>query len=376
MSIVLICFWLSALAVVYTYVGYPLMLWGWAMWAIRRPRRAAYEPSVSVVLAAYNEGRTIRRRIQNLLLMDYPQSRMEIVVVSDGSTDETDEIVRRFADVGVILLRQEHAGKARAINLGVEHASGEIVVFADARQTFERNAIRALTRNFNDPAVGAVSGELMLREGVNPLAPSLGGYWAYEKWLRKKESDIDSAVGVTGAIYAIRRELFTPMPPETILDDVYVPMQIVLKGYRTVFEPAAIAYDEISSKPENELRRKIRTLTGNYQLLRMMPEILSPYRNRIWFQYLSHKVARLVVPFCLPAMAVSNLFMLDGFYLFTASFQACLYVLAAVGALIGLRRREPLLTSLPHAFVMMNWAAVLGFIYFVTARKNVWVKTG
>ena len=375
MSIALVCFWVSALAVGYTYVGYPALLWVWSRWVRRRASQAPYEPSVSVVVAAYNEGHLLRRRIQNMLMMDYPRSRIEIIVVSDGSTDDTDEVVAGFADVGVVLLRQEHAGKAPAINLGVKHASGEIIVFADARQTFERNAISALTRNFNDPKVGAVSGELMLREGVNPLAPSLGGYWAYEKWLRKMESSIDSTVGATGAIYAIRRELFRPMPPDTILDDVYTPMQVVLQGYRTVFEPAAIAYDEISSRPESEKRRKIRTLTGNYQLLRLVPSILSPYRNRVWFQYMSHKVGRLAAPILLIAMAAANLCELHGFYLVTLGLQGALYSLAAAGALIGRRRREPWITSLPHAFVMMNWAALIGLVYFATGRKNVWVKS-
>jgi cellulose synthase/poly-beta-1,6-N-acetylglucosamine synthase-like glycosyltransferase len=231
-----------------------------------------------------------------------------------------------------------HRGKAEALNSGVAMATGEVVLFADARQRFERRAIRELVANFADASVGAVSGELVLLDGQGKEASdAVGAYWRYEKTLRAMESDIHSVPGATGAIYAIRRELFVPLSMGTILDDVMIPMRIVLAGKRVIFDPAAQAYEVADRDMREEYERRIRTLAGNYQLFAMMPELLAPWRNRLFVQVVSHKLGRLVVPYCLLALFVANLFLLHGFYLAVFAGQVLWYALAGIGWFISTR---------------------------------------
>jgi cellulose synthase/poly-beta-1,6-N-acetylglucosamine synthase-like glycosyltransferase len=231
-------------------------------------------------------------------------------------------------------------GKASALNRGLARATGAVVVFADARQLFETRAIRELAANFADESVGAVSGELILLDAEGRVAgDAVGLYWRYEKKLRAMESDIHSVPGTTGAIYAIRRSLFEPLPAQTVLDDVVIPMRIVLRGKRALFDPAARAYDTVAASPEIEYDKKRRTLMGNYELLVEMPELLLPWRNPIFVQLLSHKVGRLVIPYCLVALLLSNLFLLHGFYLLFFACQVVWYLMACAGWLISLGHR-------------------------------------
>lgn len=368
-------FWICVAGLSYTYVGYPCVLAMWSAVHKRRVNTGPCQPFVSIVVAAHNESNAMRRRLENLLALEYPKDQREIIVVSDGSTDGTDEIVKEYERQGVILLRQPKAGKAAALNLGVSHAKGEVVLFADARQVFDPGVIRELVVNFHDPTVGAVSGELVFdNEDAGAVTRSIGAYWRYEKWMRKMESQIDSMLGATGAIYAIRRGLFQPIPPETLLDDVLIPMRIVLQGKRAVFEPQALAYDEVTNSPKAELRRKVRTLAGNYQLLCLLPSVLLPIRNRVFLQFLSHKVARLAGPFLMILMLLSNLTILEGGYVVSAVSQIALYALALAGSSEGVRSKARLLTAMPHTFLMMNYAAFLGFILFVTRRRNLWAR--
>jgi cellulose synthase/poly-beta-1,6-N-acetylglucosamine synthase-like glycosyltransferase len=206
------------------------------------------------------------------------------------------------------------------------------VLFADSRQMFDKKAIRELVANFADASVGAASGELvLLDEQGKETSDAAGAYWRYEKGLRGMESVIHSVPGATGAIYAIRRELFTPLLLGTILDDVVIPMRIVLAGKRVVFDPAARAYEVASRNASSEYERKIRTLAGNYQLIVQMPALLAPWRNRIFVQFISHKLGRLLVPYCLVALFVSNLFLLHGLYLVAMLGQMVWYSLAGAG---------------------------------------------
>ncbi|RPI48992.1 MAG: glycosyltransferase family 2 protein, partial [Acidobacteria bacterium] len=239
-------FWTGLALGAYVYLGYPALAWLRRRYVPRPVARTPIEPYVTVVVVAYNEGHRIGRRIENLLASDYPPQRLAIVVGSDGSTDDTVESAARYRNEGVIVREfGQRRGKAAVLNDLVASAKGDIVVFADARQRFEPGAIRALVANFADPEVGAVSGELHLtkREGTSPGGEGAGFYWKYEKFIRANESRSGSTVGATGAIYAIRRRLFEPVPKDTILDDVLIPMKIVRKGYRVVFEPDARAHD-------------------------------------------------------------------------------------------------------------------------------------
>jgi len=373
-------FWIALSTLGYTYFGYPLVLRLWSRWASRPVVKAPFTPSVSVVIAAHNEEARIARRIENCLALEYPDDRLEVIVVSDGSTDRTEDIVGRYAGARVRLAAMPHRmGKAAALNRGAAEAGGEIIVFTDARQTFEPKAVRELAANFSDPRVGAVTGELVLREGPEEAPrPATGLYWRYETWIRKAESRIDSVVGTSGSIYAIRRRLFVPLPHGTILDDVLIPMRIVLHGYRVVFDEQARAFDTATVRFEQEFRRKVRTLAGNYQVLRLAPELLSPVRNRLLFQYGSHKVTRLLAPFFLIALLGASAVLADGGYGVALGLQMLGYALAWVGW--QLRRfdvRVPVMSVLT-TFVMLNYAALLGLMLFLKGRcdePDLWVKT-
>ncbi|HKP14325.1 MAG TPA: glycosyltransferase family 2 protein, partial [Blastocatellia bacterium] len=347
-------FWFSVTAIIYTYLGYPLAVWALARCRRRAVRKAAVTPSVSVVIACHNEARNIEARLRNLLACDYPQDRLEIIVVSDGSADMTADIARRFAPDRVrVFAYERQRGKAVALNVGVEMAAGEVVVFADARQRFERGAIRQLVANFADPTVGAASGELLLA-GSAGVGESVGLYWKYEKWIRKNESRFDSVVGATGAIYAIRKRLWRPLPPTTILDDVYTPMRIAMSGHRVVFEEQARAYDQAATSARREFARKVRTLMGNYQLCQLMPRLLVP-TSALLLQFYSHKLLRLVAPLFFLLLFAVNVAILNShgatwFYGATLAAQAIFYACVAAGAALLKRQRKVRLLNFAYVF--------------------------
>ena len=334
-------FWISVAAIGYVYAGYPLILAVWAKLARRRPRRPAIDaieswPAVSVIIAARNEAGRLPARIHNLLDTVYPGAR-EVIVVSNGSTDGTAAAARTFgADVAVVELPA--GGKPQALNAGVARARGDILVFADARQQFGPHALMELVANFSDPAVGGVTGELIIdaeRESTaSTVGDGVGLYWKYEKWLRRHESDVWSTLGATGAIYALRRELWRPLPPDALLDDVLAPMRAVLEGWRVVFEERAQAFDRAATDAGAESRRKIRTLAGNYQILAQEPRLLLPFVNPVWLQYVSHKVGRLLVPWALASVLVASVVLAFDSWWFTAALaaQAAFYGLALFGA--------------------------------------------
>jgi cellulose synthase/poly-beta-1,6-N-acetylglucosamine synthase-like glycosyltransferase len=326
-------FWAALACIVYVYVGYPLLLVAWRKLARRPVSKRAYEPSVSLVIVMHNESSHVRAKMRNCFDLDYPARKLQIIVSLDAPTDGTAALVREYEPRGVEVVRSlVRLGKAAAINKGLEIARGEIVVFADARQAFERIALRELAANFADDSVGVVSGELVLLDSDGrEAANAVGAYWRYEKIIRAMESEIHSVPGASGAIYAIRRRFFEPLPEKTLLDDVVIPMRIVLHGKRAVFDPKARAYDLVTPTPELEYAKKLRTLTGNYELLAEMPDLLIPWRNPIFVQLISHKAGRLFAPYCMGALFVANLFLLNGFYLLFFVGQAAWYGLACAG---------------------------------------------
>jgi len=335
-------FWSAVVVTVYVYLGYPTLLAAWAAVAPKPIRRSPVTPAVSIVIAARNEARTIRDRVDNLLQSDYPRGQMQIIVVSDGSTDGTADLLKAYRGmVDVVVLPP--SGKASAINAGVAAARHDVVVFADARQTFAPDALRALVEPFADPAVGGVSGELLLDcesgSGTSTIGDGVGAYWRYEKWLRRHESLIGSTLGSTGAIHAMRRELWRPLPTETILDDVLAPMQVVLAGARVVFVDDAKAYDRAAPVAAAEFKRKTRTLAGNYQLMTLQPRLLIPFLNPVWVQFVSHKLGRLVVPYALFVMLVTSAALATERAIYTAALgaQVAFYGLAAYGAVLDKR---------------------------------------
>ena len=375
-SLLELILWGSLLFLGYTYLGYPVILALWS-WLGRKPVvRRPVTPKVTIVIAAWNETERLAARIENCLHQEYPAELLDIVVVSDGSTDHTETVVRRFDSRRVRLMKlASRNGKAAALNWGVAAASGEIIVFADTRQRFAPDAVARLVSNFGDPDVGAVSGELVLgsslgREGTD----GVGLYWRIEKWIRQKEGEIDSVIGATGAIYAIWRELFRPLPPGAILDDVLVPMRIAMRGYRVVFEQRALAFDRLTESYRSEFRRKVRTLAGNYQAISLCPDLITPWRNRLFFQYVSHKLCRLVAPFALIALLLCNVALMEGWLSYLLVAQAVGYGLALAGwglARLGVRERW---TSAAFAFCFLNYAALIGAIRFARRDHALWRK--
>jgi len=366
-QIMKLLFWFSLGFISYTYAGYPILLWFLSRFAIKEVHKQSITPSVSVVMSALNEEDRIGARIDNLLAQQYPAENLEIIVVSDGSTDRTGEVVRTYSDRNVRLLElSERGGKAIAVNLGVAEARGEIIVFTDARQEFRLDAITNLVANFADGSVGCVSGELhFLEDPESKIEVEMGAYWKYEKFIRRSESASGSVVGATGCIYAIRRDLYQPLPAGTILDDVLTPMNIARKRKRVLFESQAVAFDIISKDAAQEWRRKVRTLAGNWQLLSLAPWILLPWVNPLWCRYVSHKLLRLLVPFGMVVLFVVSLLLPGSFFRVFALIQFVFYGIALAGFLLP-ASRSLRLVNLSYFFMVMNAAAVAGFWMWAT----------
>jgi poly-beta-1,6-N-acetyl-D-glucosamine synthase len=296
-GIAIASFFACAFLIVWVLFGYPALL---GVVAKRRARlvRKEFQPRhVSVILAVHNGATFLRRKLESLLDLDYPPELVDILVVSDGSTDQTESIAREFAFARVRFIAISRGGKAAALNAGITEALGEILFFTDVRQTLGRDSLRHLVACFADPAVGAVSGELIIVDEETREEASVGLYWKYEKWIRKHQSNLDSMLGATGAIYAMRRELAVKLPPHTLNDDMHLPLAAFFRGYRVVMEPAAIAYDSPASL-DAEFHRKVRTLAGVYQVIARYPALLGP-GNRMWVHFISHKFGRLLLPFAL-----------------------------------------------------------------------------
>src|ERR1035438_9867669 len=376
-------FWIAALLVGYAYLGYPLWLWLRSRWSPRPVRRGVLEPNVSAVMVVRNEEEVIAEKIENLLALDYPAERLEIVVVSDGSTDGTAAILQNFAGRESnpsngkrvqVVLKDVSQGKAAGLNDAVQHANGEILLFTDARQQIEAGALRRLMENFADPEVGCVSGELLLgNRETGETGKGMGLYWRIEKKIRELESAAGSVVGATGAIYCARKALFEELPEGTILDDVLVPMQVVRENSRVLFDSRARAWDSPDLGQSREFARKVRTLSGNYQLLQLAPWLLKS-ENPIRFEFISHKLMRLVVPFALLALLIASLFVAQPFYRVALAAQLAFYGLSltAMAELkIGPLSR---VADAARTFVVLNSAAVVAFINFVTGRKAIWIR--
>ena len=377
---------LSGIFVFYTYFGYGL-----ALRLIARRRAAGTDahapctaeddaPPIAVLICAFNEANRITKKLENCLNLDYPDGRLRVVVVSDGSTDETEDLVRNYPDSRVsLVVASDRQGKAACINLGMEHICEEIVLMADVRQTLSKNSARKLVRHFCDPNVGAVTGKLQLQlplgsDSDGSYGRGLSQYWAHEVQLRQTEAIVHSVIGVTGAIYALRRSAFRPIPPGTILDDVLIPMNAVMDGFRVRFEEHAQAFDQASTDPLQEQRRKIRTLAGNFQLLALRPGLLSWRQNPVLWMFVSHKVMRLLVPLAMLVAIVASGALYDAHWLFAFCFwgQIATY---AVSVIPERKFRYVAIGPVRAArtFVHMHWYIVLGFYEFMSnSSAHIW----
>lgn len=369
--ILLLVFWSSIAIVVYSYIVYPVLIWlaAWK-WPKRVEKSDPAPASVSFVVAARNEGTRVRQRVDELLKqLEAANVHGEVILVFDGPQQPEGPIPPLLADERVHLLQtNEHVGKSVAISIGIRRAQFEIVAFADMRQKWSDDALDRLLSNFEDAEIGAVSGQLVLqsREG---LLEGVGLYWRYETWLRYKESCFDSVVGVTGAIAAVRRSLFANIPDGTILDDVYWPMNVIAAGYRVVYDPNAIAYDRLPDRTRDEFRRKLRTLSGNFQLMTLLPRIMLPWRNRIWWQFVSHKILRLAVPWALLAVFLGSGLLRSGAFGYFFLAQCIGYIFILLAILSGLAGRVRL-TAAISSFLLLNFAAWLAFWIWVSGNTS------
>ncbi len=363
--------WLSLVVLLFTYIGYPFVL---AVIARLRPnplRFTSPRPSrVAIVMSVKNEAAKIHNRLSELAgLLNESTTAGEIIVVSDGSTDATAQIARGFSAANLRVIEwAENRGKASALTTAVGECAADVIIFADVRQRWNGETIPALLRNFEDPDVGAVSGELVLETSPNVLA-GVGVYWRYEKWIRRTESRIHSQIGVTGAVSAVRRECFRDIPAGTILDDVYWPMQVALQSKRVVFEGDAKAFDQLPESARGEFRRKVRTLAGNFQLVTRCPRLLVPILNPLWGRFVSHKLLRLVCPWAWFAMLGASLLAGDGIYLAVFVGQCLLMLAGLVGLLTNASNHSRLFSAI-GSFMLLNAAAWIAFWCWILSRTD------
>jgi len=375
--ILAVAWWVLAVLVAYTYVGYPALL---GILARIRPKplpRAEIQPTVSLIIAAHNEELCIRDKLENSLALAYPRDRLEILVASDASTDRTNEIVAEFAERGVRLNAiPERRGKSYAQNQTVEMATGEVLVFSDANSMYEPDAVAKLVRNLADDSVGYVSGELRYRKPRSAIGAGEGLYWRYETWIKRKESETGNIINGNGAIYAVPRRYFVQVPDHTGAD-LWLPLTQIRRGLRTVHEAEAIAYEETSLTAADEYGRKHRSTVRVLHVLTEHAGVLNPFRYGLTsLKLLSHRYLRYVVPYLIAALLVVNAFLLSSaFFRVTMALQLAFYAAALVGAWLQSRGKRVILFYVPYYFCVVNLAAVQGALRFLRGeRVRVWEK--
>lgn len=365
----LIVFWVAVGLIVYTYVGFPLsvilrgLFWG-------RPYKQdelSSTPSVSIVISAYNEAGSIGAKLDNIRSMEYPRERLEVIIASDGSTDDTDAIVEQYKQYGVKLLSRPRVGKAAALNSAVNAASGEILVFSDANSIYKTDAIAQLVRPFADPQIGGVAGNQVYRKNVSG-GTSVDGehaYWNFDRMLKQFQGKSGNTLAATGAIYAIRRSVFEPIP-DGVSDDLFTSTGVIVRGYRLVFAPEAIAYEPVAATSQVEFGRKVRVIMRSWKAFAFRKELLSIRRFGFYaIQLLSHKILRYLVVFPLLALAFVSPFLWEAGFLYQLATiaQAVFYVCAVFGLLLnGTRFGRKKIFTIPFYFCMVNAACLVAIL--------------
>ncbi len=362
----------AAFLAFYILLGYPLVL-GFLRFRMRPPVRKdpSYTPTVCALIAVHNGEAFLRAKLESLLAMEYPSGKFSILVVSDGSTDATEEIAREFRSRDVRLMVLPRAGKPAGISAALAAIDAEVILYTDVRQAFDRMALRHLTANLADPTVGAVTGELAyLEESGHGEQATLDLYWRYELWARRKHSEIDSLFNTTGAIYAARRELVRPIPADTLADDAVIPLTIYFQGFRVVSEPAAVAWDR-RALTDAEFGRKVRTMAGVWPAFARLPKLFAPHR--MWLHFLSHKFGRLILPWTL-LMIVGATFALPESPLRATLIwnEAALAALALLAPLVPERLPLRRIFSAARTFLVMNFAAAKSIQVFFRPAEKIW----
>jgi cellulose synthase/poly-beta-1,6-N-acetylglucosamine synthase-like glycosyltransferase len=370
-----IFFWVSVLGIGFAYSGYGALLWALSKFRARGSMKDKSSlPSVTFIIAAHNEERSIEGKLRNVLGLDYPRDKLEVIVGSDASSDGTDQIVRRWANEGVQLLRMEdRAGKTAVQNACSEKARGEILVFTDATTVLERESLRELVANFADPEVGCVGARLIYQNaGKSQVGKGGVEYWGYETQIKVWESRLNSLIGVSGCYYAVRADIYEPIPPNLISDFV-VALDTVKKGYRVRFEPLALCYEETLADATEEIAMRIRVAIRTYCALWARRTLLNPFRYGFFsFQLLAHKVLRyLVAPLALVAL-LSNMLLIDSsLYLSFFVAQLAFYAAAAVGFFEYKTKGKLGLMSRPYYLIVVNYAAMVAFARFLQGQTVV-----
>ncbi len=364
MSISLILFWGAVALLTYTYALFPIILAVRGLFWRRPVQATDIEPRVSLIIAAYNEAGSIVAKIENLLALDYPADRLQVVIASDGSTDGTAEVASRYASERIRVLALPRQGKAGALNDAVRAATGEILVFSDANSMYAPDAIRALVRPFADPAVGGVAGNQRYLSGGDASMTGAGerGYWSFDRLLKRTQSRAGSTISATGAIYAIRRSLFLPVP-EGVTDDFVTSTRVIAQGYRLVFAPDAVAYEPVAKSSEVEFGRKVRVITRGLHGVLVMRELLNPFRHGFYaLQLFTHKLLRRLMFAPLIVLLLASIPLWDGgwFYQLALLAQLAFYGCALLGLLLrGSRigRLKPF--TIPFYFCVVYAAALI-----------------
>lgn len=368
-------FWGALILVVYAYVGYPLLTWLLSRLLPRPVQQAPITPRLSLIIAAHNEAQDIAAKLENALALDYPPGKREIIVASDCSTDATDALVAAYAAQGVQLYRQtEHLGKTVAQNGAVKLATGDILVFSDATTHCQPEALRQLVRNFADPAVGCVAGQLVYVDAhTTSIGQGCRSYWSYEKLLKQSESQLGSLIGVSGCLYAVRRSSYARLTPE-LIDDFVVATEIHRRGLRTVYEPRAIATERTNQRSRDEFRMRVRVIEQTLTALQRYRAVLNPWRHGLFaWQLLSHKVLRYAVPLLLLVVFLSNAWLRETGALYQGFWwlQLAAYGAALLGGVAQALRLRLGPLALPYYFVLANAAGLVALGQFLRGETHV-----
>lgn len=380
-------FWLCVGSILYTYLGYPLLLWLLARGKPEHPSGMFTTPPVTVLIAAYNEASVIARKLENTLALNYPLDRLQILVAADGSDDATPDIVKSFAERGVELsYNPERRGKMAAINRAIPQVRGEVIVFSDANNMYAVEALRELIGHFADPKVGAVTGAKVIESGDGALGESEGLYWKYESFIKERETRLGSCSGVAGEILALWRDLYQPPPDHIINDDFYIAMSVIKRGYRVVYAPRALSAERVSATAQDEMVRRARIIAGRYQAIALAGELLPWNQPLVVWQIVSHKFLRPLVPVAMIGALLANVLAVIWPTPFTGPVswlllappanwvvlagQLAFYGAAWLGGRIGKRGLLGKLLYLPTFLVNSNLAALVGLFRFLRKRQT------
>lgn len=381
-----ILFWTSLFIVWYSYIGYGMLLY--ILVAIKKMLKKipissgnTYEPEVTLVVAAYNEEEFIHTKIKNTQELDYPKSKLQVIFITDGSSDSTPDIIKKYPFE--LLHKPERRGKVAAMNRAIDYVKAPIVVFCDANTLLNRGCIRELVKHYTNPKVGAVAGEKKVLAGTDASAAGAGEgiYWKYESLLKRLDSELYSVVGAAGELFSVRTHLFEKAQEDTIIEDFVQSLKVCMKGYVVRYEPRAYATETASVSMREEQKRKVRICAGAFQAMGMLKGLFNIFRYPVLsFQFLSHRILRWTLcPLSLIVFLLSNIMLawLNAGWFYTASLalQSAFYLLAVTGWLFANRNIRLKLLYIPYYFLFMNFSVFLGFFRFLQKRQTVlWEK--